>query len=467
MVTRTSDIDTDTNIHNLNNLLTKLDEMRSDGVPAPERLRFIQKNSQTLLTKRDEFDWSRAYDDTALPFFERQKKLDELRKDWKVLQQSWTSSPLSSQWKDLGDELLKQLNGLLAEAQQEEGTREIEELASIWDTSPDVTEAFDDCNLTAWGAHEPYSHTRARESRKKRKERELVEELKQAVENAKVEASHPADKDEGFQELWKLWKDGSISIETLKELDPFATGTLVKATQEASIEEEVEEIKEMQPPPDEFPDKKKASDIVQQETLGAPRISSTIVDDGAAAETLTRKLERQKFVRKTYPIKTEEDESEPAPEPEITERRPPPVTEGVVRQVHDPLGQPSKRSQSEFPEVLMLNAKTWTEALSEATCEVWTYTGAGTSLYRSRVEGDECRSLVWTHGSTGRAPQAISSQWSARLDVAREENAFKVFLKINSPKVNRRWYEATLLEDELEKLHADPKPFIEKALSSV
>jgi hypothetical protein len=458
MVAGTTDTYTDTNIHNLNKLLEKLDSMRSEGVPAPDRLRFIQENSQTLFVKDYQFDWDRAYDGAALPFLERQKKLEELKKDWKALQASWTTSPLSSQWKNLGEELLRQLNSILSEAQGEESSREIEELSSLWDTSPDITEVYDDCVLTAWGASEPHSRIRARESKKKARERELFDELKQVVADAKVEARPPAEQDADFQEVWKLWKDGSVSIEDLKKMNKEAVAHL------AAVAEEVQEIKEAQetlPPPADLPEK--ASDLVQKESLEAERISRTVVDDGAAADHLTRKLEHQGFERKEYPVKMEEEEISPEPVPyELPKVSSPPVTEGEVRKVRDPLGQPSKKTAK--PGALLV-AKTWTEALNEATCEVWNFGGAGTSLYR-RQGGVECESLVWRFGSDQFVRSINEVHWSVRLDILEDGEERQVFMMINSPNSKRQWHEEKLTQEGLEKLHADPKPFIEKVLAS-
>ena len=483
MVTHTTDTILDKNTHNLNTLLKQLEEMKD--APASERLQFIQEGALSILEKNKDFDWGGAYDTSRVPFQERGRQIEELNKDWKCLNTSWSESPLPEHWKDAGAKLLEHLASLIHGAQNEWREDEISQLSSIWDTAPDITKEFNDCTLTAWGASEPYSRTRARNHNKEVRQSDAVQQLQSVVDDIKDEILPKEEQTSDLDALFQIYQKGNLSMDAIKNL---VVEIMEKRSQETELEKEEqklepptsesvaklkdvpkEEVPEVVEPPkveepikaEEAPVqpdafyKKRVSDLASEPVLDAPRISHTIVDDENAAKLLTKDLGRHKIGDKQYPIKNMDEDPEPAP------------LEGVVKKVGDPHDR-SSAVQELMPKNFQMSLRMWTDAICDATCDVWTYAGGGSSIYRG-YDGNQCLSFVWKNGryKKGTLTDQSTANESIRLDIADVgDGRFKVYLMIHPKDGPRKWREESLSRTQLDKLHADPKSLIEKVLES-
>ena len=412
-------------------LLEKLDEMKTGRVAARQRLDFLLRHGSEVI---QDFDFRDAFDLEMQAMGERLKKIGDMGTNLRAFKGSWTSGPLEEDVQKAGVRLVDHLDEFVTQASRKETITEIDMLSQLWISDPDVSAVF---GLplahytkpgTEWGAGETkYAAARGGQvGRPGDGEAEKLEsvrdELEEEVANENVKEMEMPSADDQVKEMKKLFPE-------LKDQD---FKTLEKA-HNAFIEGLAKKAEE-----------------AHQQVLKDP----------------TANLERQKEISKELKDPEVRAHLAGAFNPKVAARP-------VLSDDHQVVGQVSKTSSTqpapsksvhreELPaEIDELNIRTWTRAINETLVSKWKFD----RQLRGRV-GEQGRmgiTLIWKKGKA-----------ELRLDL--ESLALdETLVRLVPPRATDRWptedeermyqvHAQEMSNSALEELHQDPNDFVKSIL---
>jgi hypothetical protein len=120
-------------------LLTRLDQMKNDGLGARERLEFIIEEGSNLV---EEFDFEDAFDLEHRAMCKRLEALEDMATTQRAFRQQWELAPVQEEVRDAAGRLLEHTNKFIKDAQVKERKVEIDMLSNIWDWGEDLTHMY-------------------------------------------------------------------------------------------------------------------------------------------------------------------------------------------------------------------------------------------------------------------------------------------------------------------------------------
>lgn len=126
-------------LRSVQDLISNLDQMRTDGVGARERLDFLLAHSAEIVP---EFDFHDALSLEHVATSVRVRKLEDLGDQVVKLKGLWADSPLADDVRGAGQKLMRHLEGFVAERKSAETRNETQMLAELWDWGPDLSDLY-------------------------------------------------------------------------------------------------------------------------------------------------------------------------------------------------------------------------------------------------------------------------------------------------------------------------------------
>lgn len=388
-------------------LLAKLDEMKTGKVGARERLDFLLERGPEVV---QDFSFEDAFDVEARLVGERSRKLDELGRQLGHLKACWVDSPLDEDVQDAGTRLMKHLDEFVRQGQRREASTEIEMLSSLWQSEPNVDEAF--------GMY----HTSGKSGARKR-----------AVPSS-APAPAPAPVNKSPEEM-ALEATRYTLEETKKALEKELTEKNVeelempKAAELTPLEEEQQRIikeAELAPKPEKEPGTQVVGQVSRKELLVG--------------------LEKPKRLER-----------------DISRSRPSFSGPELSTDFLEPPEKLKQLSDEDLERVDLLDIKTWTQALNDELMSSWKFDRQlvgrvgdfgrqGLSIFWKKGAGTEMR-LDLERLAQGEVlvrltpPRPTRGRWSL-------EDEQKIY----------RVHAVEMRDSELEELHKDPSSFVKKVL---
>lgn len=383
-------------LSSVKDILAKLDEMKNGRVGARERLEFLLSTGSEII---QEFDFRDAFDLEIRTVSERLGKVEMFEEDLRRLRAQWSDGPFDADTKEVGGKLLGHLEPFIRHAKRQERDAEIELLSQLWRWEPDVNPMF--------GLPSPDYLTK--------KPSPAVRVAKKAAENvAEKAAKKDLDEAEKIAEMKRALEE-EVADENLADMDfPSAE----KQTQErGKLDEGVKKTvapeashKDLQAHPDH------------------PEHENVVVSEFSSPEyTPVAKVSKES--RSEFPT--------------------PPAA--------NPPPRPTEKLEEEMD---MLDIRSWTEAINDATLGQWKFD----RQLRGRI-GDMARmgvTLIWSKRDD-----------EMRLDVERLAED-EVLVRIVPPRSTSlrtdegermyRVYAREMTVRDLEELHKDPRDFVKKML---
>lgn len=189
-------------------LLAKLDEMKTGKVGARQRLEFLLEKGPEVVAG---FDYNDAFDLSRQAHTERVRKLADLRGAVDVVTARWHDSPLEDDVRQAGGRLIEHLSEFVRQAHDKEARFEVETLASLWEDAPDVFPAF--------GLPTPSYYPKTASSDDIRTNshagrlEEVCDRLTEEVVEENLEKLELPSEEEQAKELKKLWPEAKEGID--------------------------------------------------------------------------------------------------------------------------------------------------------------------------------------------------------------------------------------------------------------
>ena len=443
---------TDTqNIHTVQTLLTKLDKLKKEGASPLERIQVIQEDGGRIIDD-PHFSMAEAFMFDRKHRSERQQKLCDISERVKHLKSLWDVGPFADDIEQAGTKLLSYLNEFVDRAERKERQAEIEELSSMWETAPDLSDYFGCTAIT------PERTKREAVARKKEEldgaRRKLADEI--SATRAEYEKSKPPMKVEMLSEdsaiikapveesesqklskqLWELTDEQEKVAERIhKETLEAMTKEARKSNREELVEEVTETIKNL-PAVDSI--KVEEGDRHGQEAFKvAKQIENRIhaLDEQGAPRMETKPM---KVIR--------HEEVEP------------------VKRVHFLVSTPRRvePNREEVPfEGDALTGMAWGMALTQVLGEDYKFDLSA----KNSIEGFVGITMIFR--STLDKVKKSSPLSRARLNMWEpEDGKFKLTMSVQSDKWGHHEInERALSAEELKAVHADPRKWLETNLS--
>jgi hypothetical protein len=444
-----ADTYTDTkNTRTVQTLLNKLDKLKKQGASPLERIRVIQEDGGRIIDD-PHFSMSEAFMFDRQHRSERQKKLCDISERISHLTALWDVGPFADDIEQAGGKLLRYLNEFVSRAENTERRKEIDELASMWETAPDVSGHFGCVPVTPERTQRE-ALARKQEAldsdrRKLADEIGLVrEEYEKSKPPMKVEmptvdgAYIKAPVDDSAELNKKLWEvtdeQEQMAIKVHKETLAAMTKE-ARQTKDGELVAEVTGTIENLPPAESLkPEENDKSGMAAYEA--AKKIEKRI-------EELDHQGETHQMVPKMKVIKLEEKEPPRIP----------------LFKVSDPQPKPNRE---EIPfEGDALTGKVWGLDLSTVLGETYQFDLSA----KNSIDGCIGITMVWR--STLDKVRKSSPLSRARLNIWEpEEGKFKLELFVQSDKWGKHEIkERALSAEELKAVHASPQAWLELNLS--
>jgi len=414
---------TDTqNIKTVQTLLTKLDQLKKEGASPLERIRVIQEDGGRII-EDPHFSMAEAFMFDRKHRSERQQKLCDISERVKHLKALWDVGPFGEDIEQAGTKLLGYLNEFVDRAERKERQEEIEELSSVWESAPDLSEYFGCRAVTP-----------------ERTKREALARKQEELDSARAKLAH---------EINLTREEYEKSKPPMEVVMPKEEAALQKAHQEAlasmspqsgdrqALVEEVTDTIENLPEADSLKPKDENDTSGMAAYEAAKRIEDRIKDLDERGEP------RQ--ILKSFKVKAAFDHPVERPIP--------------VFKISDPKPKPNRE---EVPfEGDALTGETWSKALTAVLGEDYKFDLSA----KNSIEGFVGITMIFR--STLNKTQQSVPLYPARLNMWEpEEGKFKITLFIQSGKWgDHEIKERVLSAEELHALHDDPKPWLEKNLS--
>jgi hypothetical protein len=444
-----ADTYTDTqNIKTVQTLINKLDKLKKEGASPLERIRVIQEDGGRIIDD-PHISLAEAFMFDRNHRSERQKKLCDISERVKHLTALWNVGPFADDIEQAGSKLLKYLNEFVGRAERAENKKEIEELASLWKTAPDVSGHF---------GCVPVTPERTKREALARKQEELDSARKKladeiAATRAEYEKSKPpikvempsedevnkapikTESEELSKQLWELTDEQEKAAVRVHKEALAEMGKEARQSNWEELQEEVTNTIETLPPVESI--KVDEGDTQGQEAFkAAKKIQDRILDldEHGAPRLLTK------------PMKVIKHESaEPRKQ--------------LLFKVSDPRPKPNRE---EVPfEGDALTGMAWGMALTQVMGEDYKFDLSA----KNSIDG--CIGITMVFRSTLSKVKKSSPLSRARLNMWEpEEGKFKLTMFIQSDKWGHHEIkERALSGAELKAVHADPRKWLEKNLS--
>ena len=444
---------TDTqNIHTVQTLLTKLDKLKKEGASPLERIQVIQEDGGRIIDD-PHFSMAEAFMFDRKHRSERQQKLCDISERVKHLKSLWDVGPFADDIEQAGTKLLSYLNEFVDRAERKERQAEIEELSSMWETAPDLSDYFGCMAIT------PERTKREAVARKKEEldgaRRKLADEI--SATRAEYEKSKPPMKvempseDSAYikapveesesqqlsKQLWELTDEQEKMAERLHKETLVAMSKEARKSNREELVEEVTETIENLPSADSLKPEDESDTSGMAAYEAAKKIEDRILD-------LDERGQPREII-KTFPVKEAIDHH--------AERQIP------VFKVSDPKPKPNRE---EVPfEGDALTGMAWGMALTQVLGEDYKFDLSA----KNSIEGFVGITMVFR--STLGKVKTSSPLSRARLNMWEpEDGRYKIEIFIQSDKWGRHEIkERALSAAELKAVHADPRKWLETNLS--
>jgi len=441
------------NIHTVQTLLTKLDKLKKEGASPLERIQVIQEDGGRIVDD-PHFSMAEAFMFDRKHRSERQQKLCDISERVKHLKSLWDVGPFGEDIEQAGTKLLTYLNEFVDRAERSERQKEIEELSSMWETAPDLSDYFG-CRAVT-----PERTKREAVARKKEEldgaRRKLADEI--SATRAEYEKSKPPMKvempseDSAYikapveesesqklsKQLWELTDEQEKMAEKVHKETLAAMSKEARKSKDAEVGEEVAETIENLPEVESLKPKDENDTSGMAAYKAAKKIEDHIKD-------LDERGEPRQLIKKKFAVKVAIDHHSEHTTP--------------VFRVSDPRPKPNRE---EVPfEGDALTGMAWGMALTAVLGEDYKFDLSA----KNSIEGFVGITMVFR--STLGKVKTSSPLSRARLNMWEpEDGKFKIEIFIQSDKWGRHEIkERALSAAELKTVHADPRKWLETNLS--
>jgi len=423
-----------THLSSVQELLEKLDEMKTGRVAARQRLDFLLHHGSEVI---QDFDFRDAFNLEMRTKCDRLKKVQDMSRSLRAFKTSWSDGPLEEDVKNAGIRLVDHLDEFVVQAERKETSTEIEMLSQLWISNPDVNAVFGLplAHYTKAGTEyggDTKKYAAARGDHHKSEKVVALEKARDALEE-------------------------EVASENLKELDL------------PSVEEQVKEMKKLWPevPEEEF-------DRLESQEKKAEELHKAFIDGVEAGTRMAESEEDSEALESVAEMAALARQKELASriknDPVFRAR----LAGGLASSSDDQqvVGQVSRISSSPAPtspahqeelpdEVDELDIRSWTLAINETLASKWKFD----RQLRGRI-GDRGRmglTLIWVKGKS-----------ELRLDL--ESLALdETLVRLVPPRATDRWsleeekkmyqvHAQEMSSSALEELHKDPSDFVKLIL---